>query len=1102
MLIYKAFLNLFFNHFIKQARMKNYYLLLCCLLSIQSFGFNTDGKLLFCARMYGSNEVPAVSTTAKGLATFLVQEDYMTVQVNAVFDSLSGAVTGCHIHTGAAGQNGGVAINLSSNVVGNRLQTQITFTKAQLAMAIDGGLYLNVHTVANPNGEIRAQLRLEKDNNYMAMLSGANQVPAVNTTAAGLGAFTLSYDQTKLDYKIVVNGLSGAIASAHLHFGAAGVAGGVAYALTASGNVLSGSLSVNSAFLDSLKIGAIYVNIHTAANPNGEIRGQLSVQQGIQHNAFLEGAQEVPAVSTNAIGLAIASIYSTLDTMSYAVLYTGVTPTSAHLHQGVMGMNGGVVFALTPSPSVTNLYTGLAPGVTAIMVKAALQDGFYFNIHSTANPNGEIRGQVLSTVRESFVTSLCGSQQVPSLNSRAIGLGMMSINRMQDNAHIMFVNNGLSGNASAAHLHTGAAGATGGVLYDLSAMTGNAFFGYTAMTPANAMTIMMGNTYYNVHTAANANGEVRGQLGKSANQCSETTEMPNSDAKLLFASRLNGANQVPTVVTAAKGLATFMVQEDYMTVNVNAVFDSLSGAVTGCHIHSGAAGQTGGVLIDLSSFVRGNRIQTTLTFTKAQLAAAIDNGLYLNVHTAANPNGEIRAQLRLEKDNNYMALLSGANQVPAVSTTAAGLGAFTLSYSQAKLDYKIVVNGLSGDIASAHLHFGGTGVAGGVAYTLTANGNVLMGSLDVNQMFLDSLTSGKVYVNVHTAANPNGEIRAQLMPQRGIQHDAFLEGAQGTPFVATNAKGLGLVSINSTLDTLSYNVLYTGLTPTAAHIHTGTRGMAGGVVTTLATSPTIQNYYTGTATGFTVADINTALKSGWYFNIHTAANPNGEIRGQIYPTVREGLITSMCGAQEAPAVVAPSYGLGMMSINRNKDNAHAMFVVDKLTGNATSAHVHKGAVGVAGGVLYPLTMVSNAFFGYINNLMMADVNTIVTGGTYFNVHTAMNPGGEVRGQLGKIATVCNIGTSVVNVNGAIFNVKTFPNPTFNDVTVGIESPKAFEATVSVLDVTGRNVLTTLHTVNVGENRLELPTGNLTTGIYFIQIKNNVELIVTQKIVKE
>jgi hypothetical protein len=131
-----------------------------------------------------------------------------------------------------------------------------------------------------------------------------------------------------------------------------------------------------------------------------------------------------------------------------------------------------------------------------------------------------------------------------------------------------------------------------------------------------------------------------------------------------------------------------------------------------------------------------------------------------------------------------------------------------------------------------------------------------------------------------------------------------------------------------------------------------------------------------------------------------------------------------------------------------------------------------------------------------------DVNTLVAGGMYFNVHTATNPSGEVRGQLGKVATVCNIGTNVVNVNGSLFNVKTFPNPTLSDVTVAIESPKAFEATVSILAVMGRNRLTTVHNVNIGDNRLELPTTNLSTGIYFIQIKNNVELIVTQKIVKE
>lgn len=83
------------------------------------------------------------------------------------------------------------------------------------------------------------------------------------------------------------------------------------------------------------------------------------------------------------------------------------------------------------------------------------------------------------------------------------------------------------------------------------------------------------------------------------------------------------------------------------------------------------------------------------------------------------------------------------------------------------LRYHIIVFGLSGPITAAHFHLGSAGQNGAVQEDITASfqGNVASGTwedLDVTQM--NALVNGEIYVNVHTAAHPAGEIRSQVNP--------------------------------------------------------------------------------------------------------------------------------------------------------------------------------------------------------------------------------------------------------------------------------------------------------------------------------------------------
>ena len=111
-----------------------------------------------------------------------------------------------------------------------------------------------------------------------ATLDGKAEVPP--NTSAGKGTADLDYDAAtkKLSWKVTYSGLSGPATAAHFHGPAeAGKNGGVAVAIpNATSSPAEGSAKLTDAQAADLLAGKYYVNIHTAANPGGEIRGQVT----------------------------------------------------------------------------------------------------------------------------------------------------------------------------------------------------------------------------------------------------------------------------------------------------------------------------------------------------------------------------------------------------------------------------------------------------------------------------------------------------------------------------------------------------------------------------------------------------------------------------------------------------------------------------------------------------------------------------------------------------------------------------------------------------------------------------------------------------------
>lgn len=115
----------------------------------------------FKVNLNGTQQVPPVQTGATGTADLTYDPATRLLTWNLTYSGLSGPATMAHFHGPAAqGKNGPPAVWLSEKgaTVSNPIKGQATLTPEQAQQMTAGEWYINVHTQANPNGEIRGQV--------------------------------------------------------------------------------------------------------------------------------------------------------------------------------------------------------------------------------------------------------------------------------------------------------------------------------------------------------------------------------------------------------------------------------------------------------------------------------------------------------------------------------------------------------------------------------------------------------------------------------------------------------------------------------------------------------------------------------------------------------------------------------------------------------------------------------------------------------------------------------------------------------------------------------------------------------------------------------
>ena len=403
----------------------------------------------FSAWLSGDEETPPVETPASGVARFTLAEGGLLsyeIAVRAIGEAEP--ITAAHIHEGAPGESGPPIFTLFPNGDAdfdpeNPLMGTVDLTDEQVATLLAGNYYVNVHTGDFPAGEIRGQIYPAHTTAWSAMLSGANEVPHVHSPATGQAYVTLSADMSILHYRVLVAGIHG-VTAAHFHEAPAGENGPVVFPIFSGGppsfdehNPVSGMVPVDIKQVAALAAGDHYVNVHTTTYPGGEIRGQVGMATPrAAYHALLSGAEEVPPVDTDGLGVGRYWLSPDLSTLDFYLAVDAIDNlTAAHLHNGFAGTNGPVAITLYGgggSFGPGSPVSGLAP-LTPQQVLDLWTGNYYTNVHSSDHTGGEIRGQTEGA--SLFGAGLNGDNEVPPNGSAGTGRAVLALS---DDATVLY----------------------------------------------------------------------------------------------------------------------------------------------------------------------------------------------------------------------------------------------------------------------------------------------------------------------------------------------------------------------------------------------------------------------------------------------------------------------------------------------------------------------------------------------------------------------------------------------------------------------------------------------------------------------------------------
>ncbi len=463
--------------------------------------------------------------------------------------------------------------------------------------------------------------------------------------------------------------------------------------------------------------------------------------------AFMTAANEVPTITDGSVGNIIVWVHLVCDdsgknivsgTVDFDLVtrFSGaVTANNMHIHKGPAGQSGGVV--IPTDLSANNIAidgTGKAsifkqvqfpdatinPATTVAVIQDMLQNPsqYYANIHTTDHPAGAMRGQLVKADATVVMGLMKPQNEVPAVPpSNASGIATVTLLRAQDaNGAVVqgaaifnLIYSGLDAVSGTTftgfHIHGAAVpGVTAGVVLNTGIAAGaNSVLADPSgsgtlnrrvdVSPPDAQFTAEANTlndlfnnpsshYINLHTTVNPGGTMRDQVRSTVQTTAQVVLDPANETPPVTGLAASGITEVPIFVvrnadgTIAAGTVVFDVN-----------FRGFPAPTTfvGLHLHQGAAGTPGGVVISSGLDANANRLDVgsngnifrivTVADTKGIAALTqlmqTPNGFYENLHTTVFPNGAMRGQLAPALGAPTITKVN-ANNAPAITAAAPG----------------------------------------------------------------------------------------------------------------------------------------------------------------------------------------------------------------------------------------------------------------------------------------------------------------------------------------------------------------------------------------------------------------------------------------------
>jgi hypothetical protein len=599
------------------------------------------------------------------------------------------------------------------------------------------------------------------------------------------------------------------------------------------------------------------------------------------------------------------------------------------------------------------------------------------------------------------------------------------------------------------HIHTGAFGASGGILQTLCDNTTptncSPRYGTAAFTgDNNAVAMDAAGTYWNVHTNDFGGGQIRGQINPPSTTIAGMNRFFGDDAPNFY------AELMPVPGSNCYGYSLF-----YYDVGMRMLKSYVAHNCTAsnqAHVHGPAdMGENAGVIWGYTG--SGNMNWYTGSWgpiNSAQEGWLYAGSLYVNVHNTAFPGGATRGQIMKWGSSGSpvaVALLNNQQSNLAVSATQGGIAWWSAvsaipygNYIYTGVD--TLAGHIHGDAPSTPASPGSAGIIDTLP-TMGGTGVQVMWGVP-SSLSVASLTNGQKYVAIHEGVVSNVPIRGQVRTVVAPAPQRWTDNADSVQLYANLASlgtggGTGACAIwySKTYKSLRVICAHSCASATLAHFHgpildtesIGTDSSNLWLTMTMrpnSAAGTNSMVFEGTMTGISAADEAKLLNARFYVNIHNSALPGGCARGQIYRTGFSGPTQNLPGPTHVAVMDDRQAGKGPTTADATMDTGRigvallwkddggvagklrTMQTWSGLSGTPSQAHIHgPGAVSswfpTSAGIVWAMSSVgtsaaastADTFTGATAG-QYADLDA---GNMYYNVHTAAAPGGEIRGQV-------------------------------------------------------------------------------------------------------